>query len=47
MIKQKITFFCVLEVVEVAALSKLVSLIVGVAVPREGLAGPLSSCENL
>ena len=47
MIKKKISFFCIMEVVKVAALSKLVSLIVGVAAPREGLAGPLSSCENL
>ena len=47
MIKKKITISCIREVVEVAALSKLVSLIVGVAAPREGLASPLSSCGNL
>jgi len=46
-IKKKITFSCILEVVEVAASSKLVSSIVAVAVPREGLVGPLNSCENL
>ena len=40
-------FSCVFEVVEVAASSELVSSIVGVAAPREGLAGPLSSSKNL
>ena len=43
MIKKKITFACILKVVEVAASSELVSSIVGVAAPREGLASPLSS----
>ena len=47
MIKKKITFSCILEVIEVAASSELVSSIVGVAAPREGLAAPLSSCRNL
>ena len=47
MIKKKVTFSCIREVVEVAASSELVSSIVGVAAPREGLAGPLSSCGNL
>ena len=46
-IKKKITFSYILEVVEVAASSELVSSIVGVAAPREGFVGPLNSCENL
>ena len=40
-------FSCILEVVEVAASSDLVSSIVGVTAPREELAGPLRSCGNL
>ena len=47
MIKKKITISCVREVVEFASSSELVSSIVGVAAPREGLVGPLSSCKNL
>ena len=47
MIKKKITFSCILEVVEVAASSELVSSIVGVAAPREGLVDPLNSYEKL
>ena len=46
MIKKKITFSCILEVVEVAASSEPVSSIVGVVAPREGLACLLSSYEN-
>ena len=47
MIKKKITFSYILEVVEVTVSSELVSSIVGVAAPREGLVGSLSSCGNL
>ena len=47
MIKKKITIPCIREVVEVEDSSELVSLIVGVAAPREALAGPLSSYRNL
>jgi len=46
-IKKKTTFSCILKLVEVAASSELVSSIVGVAAPREGLVDPLSSCGNL
>jgi len=46
-IKKKITISSIHEVVEVAASSELVSSIVSVEIPREGLAGPLSSCGNL
>ena len=44
---KKIAISFIREVVEVAASSELVSLIVVVAAPREELAGPLSSCKNL
>ena len=47
MIKKKITISRIREVAKVAASTELVSSIVGVAAPREGLAGPLSSYENL
>ena len=47
MIKKEIMVSCIQEVVEVAASSELVSLIVGVAAPREVLAGPFYSYENL
>ena len=47
MITKKITISCTHEVVDVAALSELVSSIVGVEAPREGLAGSLNSYENL
>ena len=43
----KITISCIHEVVEVVTSTELVSSIVGVAVPREGLVGSLSSCGNL
>jgi len=46
-IKRRSTISCICEVIEVAASSELESSIVGVAAPKEGLAGPLSSCENL
>ena len=47
MIKRRSPISCFLKVVEVAASSELESSIVGVAAPREGLAGLLSSCGNL
>ena len=47
MIKKKITISCIREVVEVVVSSELVSSIVGVAAPKEGLSGLSSSCENL
>ena len=37
----------ILEVVEAATSSELVSSIVGIEAPKEGLAGTLSSCGNL
>ena len=47
MIKRRSLFFFNCEVVEVAASNDLVSSIVGVAAPREGLVSPSSSSENL
>ena len=40
MIKRRSLFFFICEVVEVATSSELVSFIVGVAAPREGLVSP-------
>ena len=47
MIKRRLLFFFNCKVVEVAASSELVSFIVGVAAPIEGLVSPQNSSENL
>ena len=47
MIKKKITFFCILEVVEVAALSELVSSIAGVCGTKRGTCGSVEVLREI